>query len=71
MNKKKIDQVETQISNQVITEYEKEKEKSKVARFVYLKKKADTKGATIREHDSELRKKKTLDVKKSENAQLA
>lgn len=54
MNKKKIDQVETHISNKVITNYEKEKEKSKVARFKYLKRKADTKGTLIRKHDKQL-----------------
>lgn len=56
MNKKKIDQVETHISNQVIVDYEKEKEKSKVARFKYLKHKADSKGTLIKNHDEELDK---------------
>ncbi len=51
MNKKKIDQVETHISNQVILDYEKEKEKSKVARFKYLKRKADTKDTSNKNHD--------------------
>lgn len=54
MNKKKIDQVETHISNKVIADYEKEKEKSKVARFKFLKKKADSKGTEIKKHDFEL-----------------
>lgn len=36
--------------------YEKEKEKSKVARFKYLKRKADTKGTFIKKHDEQLEK---------------
>lgn len=41
MNKNKIDEVETSIANKVISEYETVKEKSKVARFKFLKRKAD------------------------------
>ena len=47
MNQQKIFSVETQISNKVISEYEREKKKSKDARFKYLKHKADKKGAEI------------------------
>ncbi|CDW87413.1 UNKNOWN [Stylonychia lemnae] len=67
MNKKKIDQVETHISNQVIVNYEKEKEKSKVARFKYLKKKADTKGTIIRKHDDMLNKERQSLQRRDEN----
>jgi hypothetical protein len=38
----------------VILDYEKEKEKSKVARFKYLKKKADIRGSSNKNHDKEL-----------------
>ena len=51
MNQEKIHDVETQISNKVIFNYEKEKDKSKLARFHYLKKKADTKEKKIKIHD--------------------
>ena len=47
MNPQKIHAVETQISNKVIQEYEKEKKKSKDARFKFLKRKADKKGQEI------------------------
>ena len=71
MNKKKIDQVETHISNQVILDYEKEKEKSKVARFKYLKKKADVKGSMNKHHDQDLDHQKEKDQRKAENVQAA
>jgi hypothetical protein len=47
LNKKKLDHVETHISNVVISNYEKEKCKSQVARFRFLKKKADSKQSEI------------------------
>lgn len=56
MNKQKIFNVETQISNKVITDYEKEKDKSKIARFKYLKHKADKKGREIMLRESESKK---------------
>ncbi|CDW71946.1 UNKNOWN [Stylonychia lemnae] len=71
MNKKKIDQVETHISNQVIVNYEKEKEKSKVARFKYLKKKADSKGTIIRKHDDMLNKERQSLQRRDENIKVA
>jgi hypothetical protein len=40
MNPQRIAEVETQISNKIITNYEKEKDKSKKARFEFLQKKS-------------------------------
>ena len=51
MNPQKIAEVETQISNKIITNYEKEKDKSKKARFEYLQKKAIVKRDQIKQHD--------------------
>jgi len=51
MNKEKILNVETHISNKVIADYEKEKEKSKVARFRFLRSKAQSKGQNIKNRD--------------------
>lgn len=49
MNPQKIHDVETQLSNQIINEYEKEKDKSKMARFKFLKKKANNKEESIKQ----------------------
>jgi len=51
MNPQKIAEVETQISNKIITDYEKEKDKSKKARFEYLQRKALKKREENKTHD--------------------
>lgn len=51
MNPQRIAEVETQISNKIITNYEKEKDKSKKARFQFLQKKAIAKRQQIKDRD--------------------
>jgi hypothetical protein len=63
--------VETQISNKVIRDYEREKEKSKVARFKYLKQKADRKGSEIKKRDFEAKKTLESSQRKAENGEVA
>lgn len=71
MNQDKIHQVETQISNKIISEYEKEKDKSKVARFKYLKRKADKKYTEIKQHEHQLKLKSDSNARKQENIKAA
>lgn len=71
MNEAKIHQVETQISNKIISEYEKEKDKSKVARFKYLKKKAEKKFVEIKKREEELKHQAESNQRKQENIKVA
>ena len=71
INKQKILEVETHISNKVIANYEKEKEKSKVARFNYLKSKSQSKFNQIKERETRLNLESAKHKRMAENFKTA
>lgn len=67
MNQERIHKVEVDISNKVISNYEREKDKSKKARFKYLKVKADKKEREIKQNDHQLQLNRESLQRKLEN----